>query len=178
MSVRSLAAAARATAVVTASMLAVLVVAGCGSTAPLDREAQEMEMAGDWTATGRVAEATNWANEQAGEVLSRAWHIERNCSEQPCRLMLTRQTAYQPLTAELRWVGGHWETAWNQSTPCVSPAGPQGVAIEHSEWRFDYTSSGIEAVEHVQSETPGCGASSGVTVWIAKRASDGGEPTA
>jgi hypothetical protein len=140
-----------------------------GSGGGQDRAAQERAIAGDWVATGRVLSASNWADEQAGDVLVRAWRIRRICTQAGCGLYLTRQTAYAPLTARLSWTGSGWRASMTQTVPCVAPGAPTVVGVEYSQWSFQYGQSRITATERAH-PGPACQPASSVTGWSARRA--------
>jgi hypothetical protein len=140
------------------------------------KTAQEAQMVGTWSATGRVVEARNWADEQAGQTIVRAWRIQRRCSSDGCRLYLTRQTAQTPLTTELVWAGGHWTANFRQIVPCTGPVGV--TSVQYSRWRIALSSSGIDAVEQGHASAPGaaCLPASNLIAWGARRIGVG--PTA
>ena len=123
-------------------------------------------MSGEWLAMGRAVKANNWADLQQGEVLVRAWRIDRVCAGGGCRLYFTRQTAYAPLSAPLTWSNRHWVASFDQTVPCTSV--PQSLTDERSSWTLTVTRSGIQAVEHATSSAnSSCAPASAVWDWTA-----------
>ena len=124
---------------------------------------------GRWAATGVTVQSAGYSN-QPGDTIARQWEIDRTCTAAGCALILARQTAEAPLTAQLTPSAQGWVAVFPaQPAFCQAADGTPSSWLERTAWLIRFSDGGqaADAVEQTSSYSATCGSATSVLRWHA-----------
>jgi hypothetical protein len=138
----------------------------------LSRAAQEAQLAGAWTAKGRIFQTGGFVNDREGQMRVRRWAIASRCASAGCMLYLTVPTIHGPRSAPLVWSDGRWVSTMRLASDCESPDGSRRTRGTMGIRRtLTLTVSGLRAIEQDEAPPAGnCPKAYTAWQWTASRA--------